>query len=59
MITEGYNKSALKRPINVIFEIPYFTVSSITVRYLKIIERSGYQVCTATHSLYMRCANGL
>uniref|UniRef100_A0A1I8HK40 MHD domain-containing protein n=1 Tax=Macrostomum lignano TaxID=282301 RepID=A0A1I8HK40_9PLAT len=30
-------------PIAVKFEIPYFTVSGIQVRYLKIIERSGYQ----------------
>ena len=32
-----------KRPIAVNFEIPYFTVSGIQVRYLKIIEKSGYQ----------------
>lgn len=32
-----------KRPVHVKFEIPYFTVSGITVRYLKIIEKSGYQ----------------
>ncbi|MDP2438313.1 MAG: AP-1 complex subunit mu [archaeon] len=30
-------------PISVQFEIPYFTVSGVQVRYLKIIERSGYQ----------------
>jgi len=30
-------------PIQVKFEIPYFTVSGIQVRYLKIIEKSGYQ----------------
>ncbi|XP_033096895.1 AP-1 complex subunit mu-1-like [Anneissia japonica] len=30
-------------PINVKFEIPYFTTSGIQVRYLKIIEKSGYQ----------------
>lgn len=30
-------------PIKVKFEIPYFTVSGIQVRYLKIIEKSGYQ----------------
>lgn len=30
-------------PINVKFEIPYFTVSGIQVRYLKILEKSGYQ----------------
>lgn len=32
-----------KKPISVKFEIPYFTVSGVTVRYLKIIEKSGYQ----------------
>jgi len=32
-----------KAPINVKFEIPYFTVSGIQVRYLKIMEKSGYQ----------------
>lgn len=32
-----------KAPIEVNFEIPYFTVSGIQVRYLKIIEKSGYQ----------------
>eukprot|EP00899_Mesostigma_viride_P025333 jgi/Mesvir1/5985/Mv00738-RA.3 len=30
-------------PIRVKFEIPYFTVSGLQVRYLKIIEKSGYQ----------------
>lgn len=30
-------------PIQVKFEIPYFTVSGIQVRYLKIQEKSGYQ----------------
>jgi len=32
-----------KAPIQVKFEIPYFTVSGIQVRYLKVIEKSGYQ----------------
>lgn len=32
-----------RAPISVKFEIPYFTVSGIQVRYLKIIEKSGYQ----------------
>jgi AP-1 complex subunit mu len=32
-----------KAPITVKFEIPYFTVSGIQVRYLKIMEKSGYQ----------------
>eukprot|EP01024_Parvocaulis_polyphysoides_P007137 TRINITY_DN12146_c1_g1_i1.p1 TRINITY_DN12146_c1_g1~~TRINITY_DN12146_c1_g1_i1.p1 ORF type:complete len:428 (+),score=68.88 TRINITY_DN12146_c1_g1_i1:242-1525(+) len=30
-------------PIKVKFEIPYYTVSGIQVRYLKVIEKSGYQ----------------
>jgi AP-1 complex subunit mu len=30
-------------PIRVAFEIPYFTVSGIQVRYLKVSEKSGYQ----------------
>jgi AP-1 complex subunit mu len=32
-----------RAPIEVRFEIPYFTVSGLQVRYLKIIEKSGYQ----------------
>jgi AP-1 complex subunit mu len=32
-----------RAPIEVKFEIPYFTVSGLQVRYLKIIEKSGYQ----------------
>lgn len=36
-------ENSWKAPIRVTFEIPYFTVSGIQVRYLKIIERSGYQ----------------
>jgi AP-1 complex subunit mu len=37
-------ESAEKRPpITVRFEIPYFTVSGIQVRYLKVVEKSGYQ----------------
>jgi AP-1 complex subunit mu len=35
-------ESLSKAPISVKFEIPYFTVSGIQVRYLKIIEKSGY-----------------
>lgn len=35
-----------KRPINVKFEIPYFTTSGIQVRYLKITEP---KVCTDNH----------
>ncbi|KZS96679.1 clathrin adaptor, mu subunit [Sistotremastrum niveocremeum HHB9708] len=35
--------SERRPPITVKFEIPYFTVSGIQVRYLKIVEKSGYQ----------------
>eukprot|EP01092_Planopodium_desertum_P002143 TRINITY_DN13442_c0_g1_i2.p1 TRINITY_DN13442_c0_g1~~TRINITY_DN13442_c0_g1_i2.p1 ORF type:complete len:214 (-),score=27.52 TRINITY_DN13442_c0_g1_i2:58-639(-) len=31
-----------KQPISVHFEIPYYTVSGLQVRFLKIVERSGY-----------------
>ena len=34
----GIGEGKSKRPINVKFEIPYFTTSGIQVRYLKIIE---------------------
>merc|ERR1712150_282978 len=36
------SNNSWKAPIIVKFEIPYFTVSGIQVRYLKIIEKSGY-----------------
>jgi AP-1 complex subunit mu len=32
-----------KIPVSITFEIPYFTVSGIQVRYLKIMEKSGYK----------------
>eukprot|EP00056_Hartaetosiga_gracilis_P022550 m.31519 g.31519 ORF g.31519 m.31519 type:complete len:424 (+) comp9703_c0_seq1:136-1407(+) len=32
-----------KPPIQVEFEIPYFTTSGIQVRYLKVVEKSGYE----------------
>lgn len=32
-----------KKPVRVNFEIPYYTVSGLQVRYLKVVERSGYQ----------------
>ncbi|KAJ1349080.1 AP-1 complex subunit mu-1 [Parelaphostrongylus tenuis] len=32
-----------KPPMQVKFEIPYYTTSGLQVRYLKIIEKSGYQ----------------
>jgi len=35
-----------KRPIQVSFEIPFFTVSGLRVQYLKVFEKSGYQAVT-------------
>jgi AP-1 complex subunit mu len=32
-----------KSPIRVKFEIPYFTISGIQVRYLKVVDSSGYK----------------
>ncbi|KAL7715030.1 AP-1 complex subunit mu-2 [Entamoeba marina] len=32
-----------KKPVRVQFEIPYYTVSGLQVRYLKVVEKSGYQ----------------
>jgi len=33
----------MKMPISMKYDIPYFTVSGIQVRYLQIIDKSGYQ----------------
>lgn len=40
-----------RTPISIKFEIPYFTVSGIQVRYLKIVEKSGYQALRKLLSL--------
>ena len=32
-----------RAPITCKFEIPYYTVSGVQVRYLKVLEKSGYQ----------------
>ena len=42
-IRNDNNDKHLKKPIELKFDIPSFTVSGIQVRYLKIVERSGYQ----------------
>jgi len=42
-VDAGQEDGEEKAPIRVKFEIPYFTVSGIQVRYLKIVEKSGYQ----------------
>lgn len=36
------DSSKIRAPIKVVFELPYFTVSGIQVRYLKITEKSRY-----------------
>jgi AP-1 complex subunit mu len=43
IVSDETTASEKKKPIAVKFEIPYFTVSGIQVRYLKITEKSGYQ----------------
>lgn len=40
--TNQIEASTLSRPISLTYEIPYYTMSGIQVRYLKIIEKSGY-----------------
>ncbi|KAL7181467.1 hypothetical protein ACSBR1_040373 [Camellia fascicularis] len=42
-----------KAPIRVKFEIPYFVVSGIQVRYLKIIEKSGYHALPCVRYITM------
>jgi AP-1 complex subunit mu len=34
--------SVVRRPIQIQFEIPYFTISGMQVRYLKVWSREGY-----------------
>jgi hypothetical protein len=40
----GEDAEHWRAPIEVKFEIPYFTVSGLQVRYLKIIEKSGIHI---------------
>lgn len=35
-------ENATRRPITVEFEVPYFTISGLQVRFLKVVEKSGY-----------------
>lgn len=35
-------ENATKRPITLEFEVPYFTISGLQVRFLKVVEKSGY-----------------
>lgn len=38
----GDRENATRRPIQVEFEVPYFTISGLQVRFLKVMEKSGY-----------------
>jgi AP-1 complex subunit mu len=40
---EQTEREKFKNAIRVKYEIPYFTVSGIQVRYLKIVDKSGYK----------------
>ena len=31
-----------KAPISVLFELPYYTLSGLQVRFLKVLEKAGY-----------------
>lgn len=42
LVDDGQNDQRKLKPISVNFEIPYYTASGIQVRYLKIVEKSGY-----------------
>jgi AP-1 complex subunit mu len=35
-------ETTTRRPIQVEFEVPYFTISGLQVRFLKVVEKSGY-----------------
>lgn len=35
-------ENATKKPITMEFEVPYFTISGLQVRFLKVVEKSGY-----------------
>ncbi|GKT26970.1 AP-1 complex subunit mu [Aduncisulcus paluster] len=35
--------TSIRKPIEVSFIIPYFTVSGLQIRFLKIVEKSGYE----------------
>lgn len=47
-----------KRPINVKFEIPYFTTSGIQVRYLKITEPKVSCAFLSRHAQHRRTTPG-
>lgn len=40
--SNGADAPTGKRPIQLTFEVPYYTVSGTQVRYLKVVEKSGY-----------------
>ena len=42
IIESEMREKYLKKPVEVCFHIPYYTLSGINVRYLKIEENAGY-----------------
>jgi AP-1 complex subunit mu len=42
-VTSSNREVFMSRPIELSFEIPYFTVSGILIRYLKIEDKSNYK----------------
>lgn len=37
------HENVAKRPITLEFEVPYFTISGLQVRFLKVVDKSGYE----------------
>ena len=37
------NENSVRRPISLQFEVPYFAISGLQVRFLKVVENSGYE----------------
>lgn len=36
----------MKKPVQIKFSIPYFTISKLHIRYIKIVEKTGYKTLT-------------
>lgn len=39
---QASSAASTKRPITLEFEVPYFTISGLQVRFLKVVDKSGY-----------------
>lgn len=44
MSSPANREAYLQQPIQVEFEIPYFTISGLNVKYVKVREASGYDI---------------